>query len=85
MGMTERRPRVLLAIEPPLLADLLRRELASEAVVVDVTASGDGGPWDVAVVSAGQPHVQAGHVIDLTAEDASEFAALVALVRALVD
>ena len=81
--MTERR-RVLLAIEPPLLADLLRRALESDDIVVDLTGSDAVvGDWDVAVLSTMRAGVRARYVVDLSS-DPGAFEPLVDLVRALV-
>jgi hypothetical protein len=80
--MTERR-RVLLTIEPPLLADLLRRALESDEIAVDLAgANAAVGHWDVAVLSTMQSSVRARYVIDLSS-DPGGFEPLVDLVRAL--
>jgi hypothetical protein len=80
--VTEQR-RVLLAIEPPLLADLLRRALESDDIAVDLTGSNAAvGHWDVAVLSTMRSSVRARYVIDLSS-DPGAFEPLVDLVRAL--
>lgn len=80
------RPRILIAIEPPLLADLVRRSLVQEDVDVDLTSRSQAavGAWDIAVVSpSGQDYVHARHVIDPATLDGGTFDSLVALVRSL--
>jgi hypothetical protein len=75
--------RVLLAIEPPLLADLLRRALESDDIAIDLTGSNAAvGYWDVAVLSTALPSVRARYVVDLS-RDPGAFEPLVDLVRAL--
>jgi hypothetical protein len=80
------RPRILIAIEPPLLADLVRRALDQDDVDIDITdgSQAAAGSWDVVVVtSEGREQVRADHVIDVTEMDGSEFESLVALLRTL--
>ena len=80
-AMTRRRT-VLIAAGPPLLGDLLRRELASDRVDVHMTPQRRWRlrRWDVALVTPPVPNVRARCVVLLP--DA-EFGAIVELVRRL--
>jgi hypothetical protein len=77
------RPRVLIAIGPPLLADLVRRALEKDGVEVGIT-DGSQAAWDIVVVRPeGREHVRATHLVDLREIDGSEFESLIARLRAL--
>ena len=74
-----------MAIEPLLLADLLRH--AVESNDVDVTVRRGVlwrlRAWDVAVIMPRQRIVRANHIVRVAAQQASDFASLVSLVRRL--
>lgn len=82
-----RRPRVLVALTPPLLADLVQRELPSAEfeVVVERPSRWTLRQWDVAVVPQQAVHaVRARHVVVAPARrSAPDFRGLVALIRRL--
>jgi hypothetical protein len=78
--MLSTRPRVLVAVGPPLLADLLRRALArSGELDVVVRAASPWGlrRWDVAVLPCeGIPEVRARYVVCLPGQLPARMTAL---------
>jgi hypothetical protein len=93
-----RRPRVLVAIQPPLLADLVRSALPAEFdVVVQPVAASGWRRWDVAVVPQGTHGLlRARHVVSMSSKRADsvrrrrqliapDFGSLVVLVRRLCE
>lgn len=85
--MPGRRPRVLVALTPRLLADLVQRELPPEEfeVVVERPSRWTLRQWDVAVVPPqAVGTVRARHVVVAAARRPTpDFRALVALIRRL--
>ena len=95
--MTRLRPQVLVAIEPMLLGDLLRRALSEDDVdvVVRRESSWHVGRWDVAVVPQRRRHLlRARYVVQVSEQrgrslrgrqqwTTPDFPSMVALVRRL--
>jgi hypothetical protein len=77
-----RRRQVLIAAGPPLLGDLLRRELDGERVDVHMAPQRRWRirPWDVAVVAAPAPGLRARCIVVLPDAD---FSAIIGVVRRL--
>lgn len=92
-----RRPRVLVAIQPPLLADLVRAALPAHfEVVVQPLSRAGWRRWDVAVVPQGAHGLRARHVVSMSARrdepkrqvrhwTVPDFWSLVVLVRRLCE
>lgn len=98
MADVRRSPRVLVAIQPPLLADLIRRALAPECdVVFRSTARPGFRRWHVAVVPPGAPRLRTRHLVTVSWSSSPEtrrhahhwsvtdFRSLVLLVRSLCE
>jgi hypothetical protein len=80
------RPRILIAIDPPLLADLVRRALDQDDVDIDITDGSQAvvGSWDIVVVSpADGEHARGLHVVDPDEMESRDFDSLLSLIRSL--